>query len=643
MGLSRRDSQDSLDSPLSGRPSLVVRRGSSRGGGVSSVGAARPQLLVRRLGCRLGGSSARSICGRRLVSSRVSSVYKRKGASCDREGSSLFQIPSSEPVGLGILRQHHSGGSIKKPRRVSVISPQRDFSEDSEVGRVCGSQTLPSVSSRVVQRDRGRPISSQSSSGVRVDIEPERVLGTATEVAFRNRSLCDISKSPLWCLFCSNLGSHGCGRGCHAPVLGPSTRLRVSSIRHHQAGPQQVEVLKGNSADADSSLLVPEGMVPRSSRSSGRTSHSTSSQTEPSLSASLSTIPSKPPHASSSCLETLKREARHAGFSERVASQVVLARRNSTRLGYQCRWEVYRKWCSSKGHSVSNPSIPKVADFLLWLWQHKRLSLSSVKTYRSVLSAVFKFRLPEISDHPIINSLFRSFAIARPRSSSSFPSWDLDKVLKYLISLEPIRSLSFRDLSRKTLFLVSLATAKRVGELQALSSLVPWLGKDLSLSYRQEFLAKTESAVNPLPRSFLLKSLRDFAGDLEEGRYLCPVRCLSCYLSRSAAFVPRCSSLFVSPKRPSRGISKNAISFFLRDVISSAGASSQDKTPRAHSIRGMATSFSFVRNASISKVLEAASWRSNSVFSSFYLKDVAYSLGECRSLGPFIAAGAVIS
>ena len=113
-------------------------------------------------------------------------------------------------------------------------------------------------------------------------------------------------------------------------------------------------------------------------------------------------------------------------------------------------------------------------------------------------------------------------------------------------------------------------------------------------------------------------------------------------MSRSAAFVPRCSSLFVSPKKPFRGISKNAISYFLRDVISAAGASSQVTTPRAHSIRSMATSISYVRNASISKVLEAASWRSISVFASFYLKDVIYSLGEYRSLGPFIAAGAVI-
>ena len=48
----------------------------------------------------------------------------------------------------------------------------------------------------------------------------------------------------------------------------------------------------------------------------------------------------------------------------------------------------------------------------------------------------------------------------------------------------------------KTLFLVALATAKRVGELQALSNCVAVQGDDMILSYLPEFAAKPESAVN---------------------------------------------------------------------------------------------------------------------------------------------------
>ena len=54
-----------------------------------------------------------------------------------------------------------------------------------------------------------------------------------------------------------------------------------------------------------------------------------------------------------------------------------------------------------------------------------------------------------------------------------------------------------------------------------------------------------------------------------------------------------------------------------------SGASSSDvAAPNAHSIRGIATSSAFFRNWSLASVLEASSWRSNTVFTSFYLTDV---------------------
>ena len=83
-----------------------------------------------------------------------------------------------------------------------------------------------------------------------------------------------------------------------------------------------------------------------------------------------------------------------------------------------------------------------------------------------------------------------------------------------------------------------------------------------------------------------------------------------------------------------------ALVIFLREVIILSGASSGiGAAPRAHSIRGIAASSAFFKNWSLQKVLEAASWRSNTVFTSFYLKDVQYLCEGVRSLGPYIAAG----
>ena len=86
-----------------------------------------------------------------------------------------------------------------------------------------------------------------------------------------------------------------------------------------------------------------------------------------------------------------------------------LARRSFSRAGYQAKWSIYRQWCRSEGHSISRPMLPKVADFLFWLRQSKKLSVSAVLGYRSMLSAVFKSQLLEISTSPVIQNLLHSF------------------------------------------------------------------------------------------------------------------------------------------------------------------------------------------------------------------------------------------
>ena len=82
---------------------------------------------------------------------------------------------------------------------------------------------------------------------------------------------------------------------------------------------------------------------------------------------------------------------------------------------------------------------------------------------------------------------------------------------------------------------------------------------------------------------------------------------------------------------PSLAVSKNGISFLLREVIVNSGASSGDvAAPRAHSVRGIATSYAFFKNWSLSSVLEAASWRSNTERCSIYIR-------RCSLFRPFCA------
>ena len=130
------------------------------------------------------------------------------------------------------------------------------------------------------------------------------------------------------------------------------------------------------------------------------------------------------------------------------------------------------------------------------------------------------------------------------------------------------------------------------------------MGQDPSVSYLPEFVAKTESERNPLPRSFLVHSLFDSVGDLPEERLLCPVRAVRLYLDLTKDLSLRPRALFVSPRRPLHSLSKNTLYFFIRCVIVDIGASLKGSSPsRAHNVRGVATSAAFLKNWSIPRCL----------------------------------------
>ena len=317
-------------------------------------------------------------------------------------------------------------------------------------------------------------------------------------------------------------------------------------------------------------------------------------------------------------------------------------------LGAKAKCPAFRDTLKKKKHQDQKKKINNNNNdnnnnfsYLNYLFMSSGASISRIQGY--LLVKIAHRCLPEISSSPILKDLVRSFEISAPRPLHQSPPWDLDKVLGYLSGppFEPLAEASFRNKTRKALFLVAMATAKRVGELQALSFSVSHRGDDLVLHYDPFFLAKTESVSNPLPRSVIVQSLADFVGDLPE-RVLCPVRAIRSLrrAARSVEFTP--SRLFVSPSDPKRTMSKNAMSFFLRQLITESGAVSSLVPPRAHDIRGIATSLNYYSNLSISAIKEAATWKSNRVFAMRYLKDMSATRSRLKGMGRLIAAGSAV-
>ena len=226
-----------------------------------------------------------------------------------------------------------------------------------------------------------------------------------------------------------------------------------------------------------------------------------------------------------------------------------------------------------------------------------------------MLNGVFSFRGFDLSNDNVVSAIIRACCRQVRRSGPKVPAWNVDVVLRALLAppFEPMETADLRQGTMKTLFLVALATAKRVGELQALSRGVARRGEDWILAYLPEFVAKTETQLHPLPTEFPLRSLAAVLEHDSEDRLLCPVRALRYYLHRTAG-PSRPRHLFVLLKDHTRPMSKAAISYFIRRVIQSAHETFPECLAgllkvKAHEVRAVATSLLWNFNRRLSDVM----------------------------------------
>ena len=325
--------------------------------------------------------------------------------------------------------------------------------------------------------------------------------------------------------------------------------------------------------DSGRTPLAREGVVRRPSSTDPTTSRPALVGQSASA-ASLQPLPPRRPRVEPSCVATLKRHFRKSGFSGRAAGVLSGCLRSSTSRLYQSRWQIFYGWCRGRGVAPVNATVPVVVDFLIHLRHDKGLSVSAVEGYSSALNSVHAVKDRDLASSREIMML-RSFSRSVDPVELRPHAWDVALVLQSLTGApyEPLRTCDERFLAQKTLFLLALASAKRIGELHALSYRVShsrgW--GEVSFSFILGFVAKTQntSSLSPRFEGFTVPALPN-ARNNRNGRLLCPVRAVRCYLDHTAAHRPRCERLFVTAGRSKKEISKTTVSFWFRKSISRA-------------------------------------------------------------------------
>ena len=566
-----------------------------------------------------------------------SSGISRRGqrSPCDRDIRQLH--------GCGI-RQQTGGHGFPGP--VFVDQPPSEM--DGQFRR----PSRPEVSTRRVKRSGRCSQPSRASCGDRVVSPPSGGESSSSCVGQSvNRPVCDLPQREAAPVLLACPGSPGRLRGCVSPSLGRPGSVRVSSLCSGRLGDRPRPAVIACRDDAGRASLAREGVVRRLAASSDSTTPGSALLGQAASATPLQSVPSRRPRAEASRVETLRRHYRKSGFSGRAARVLSGVLRESSSRLYQSRWRIFCGWCRGRGVAPVNATVPVVVDFLIHLRQDKGLSVSAVKGYCSALNSVLALKGRDLAASREITTLLRSFERSVNPVELRPPAWDVSLVLQSLTGApyEPLWTCEERFLAQKTLFLLALASAKRIGELHALSYRVSHTRDwgEVSFAFVTGFVAKTQDPSSLAPRleGFSVPALPN-ARKNRNGRLLCPVRAVKVYLDRTASHRPRCERLFVTAGRSKKEIAKTTVSFWLRKTISRAyelsGTALPVPAPRARETRGIAPSILFRKNFAVDQVLKAGTWRRHTTFTRHYLRDIAHKSLDTFHLGPVVAAQSVV-
>lgn len=179
----------------------------------------------------------------------------------------------------------------------------------------------------------------------------------------------------------------------------------------------------------------------------------------------------------------------------------------------------------------------------------------------------------------------------------------------------------FRNVVRKTVFLLQLASTRRVSWIHACHTspfytrfedrgvtMVPYLKYD-----------KNQTA-EYTPPSVHIPSLRDFSPD---DKVFCPVRALKYYCDRADQLRGPEKALFISSVEPHKRARKNTVSGWVRSIIREAYTATKEAFPkdvdlRAHSTRKVGSSWALASGATMTEIMEAAAWKGAGTFGTHY-------------------------
>ena len=130
---------------------------------------------------------------------------------------------------------------------------------------------------------------------------------------------------------------------------------------------------------------------------------------------------------------------------------------------------IFTKWYLSNKVDFSAPPIKSVADFLMYLFQNRKLKPSTIDGYRSAIANKLGNSPINVSKDENLTHLLDNFHRDRPKGRRTIHYWNLYLMLHHLTKapFKPIKEAVLKHLTFKTAFLFALGSSKRWSEIHA--------------------------------------------------------------------------------------------------------------------------------------------------------------------------------
>ena len=474
-------------------------------------------------------------------------------------------------------RQYYSSVLYKQGRRNEVGPTVCPTMENLDLVFPATSDPKSPTYPWPIECDSRQAIQAKSDHPNRMVPPSGHLSGVVQEMApATDRPICHEVQQQAASIRVSSTGHSGSSSGCTHPTLGGSGCIRFPTDRHIGQSDGEVTGLPVQETHSDCPGVAQHALVLGLSDHVQSGPSQPAQPTQPADTALQSDPSQKSDKSKSPCLAPRATKIKEQGFSEAVAARIEAPQRRSTRSVYEAKWAIFTKWCVTNQVDFRAPPVKLVADFLMYLFEDKKLQPSTIDGYRSAIADKLGNTAVNISKDDNLTHLLESFHRDRPKGRRGIPSWNLSLVLHQLTKapFEPLREASLKHLTFKTVFLLALGSGKRGSEIHA------WQHKNIrhqsdsskvSLFPSPSFLSKNQLAkegpqsVAPVVIPALAPTLDK---SLKSDRSLCPVRALRYYLDRTSDLRQHQEFVFVSFKKGfDKDISPATISSWIKQTV----------------------------------------------------------------------------